>query len=334
MTEPPPGAVIDLHAHVVFEEGFGQAGAYGPELTEDDNGVPYFRFGGYQMKPMNYRGSLFMDADLRLEAMDRHGIDQQMLSANPLTWFHHIDPDDAIRFCKVQNDAMAKMVSKHPDRFLGTASLPMQDVDAAMKELERCVKDLGMVAAYVGTNYPYDLDDARLDDFYRTLVSLDVPLFLHPASTGGVSGPDDRRLGRFDMTLLVGYAYEETVAAAQLVFGGVLDRHPAVDICLSHGGGAMPFLLARFEGMSSFRDWAPDSVKENGFQAVLKRLWFDAHVDGEAAHQMLVDTVGHDRLVYGTNFGGWDTPAHADDFAASLTGNAQRLLRLEEGAGR
>ncbi|MFN3232958.1 MAG: amidohydrolase family protein [Alphaproteobacteria bacterium] len=322
--------VIDLHAHTVFEEGFGQAGKYGPELAKDEQGVPYFRFGGYQMKPMDYTGTIFMDANKRLEAMDAHGADMQMLSANPLTWFHHIDAADAIHFCKVQNDAMAKLCSDHPDKFLGSASLPMQDVDAAMEELNRCVKELGMVGAYVGTNYPYDLDDARLDDFYRLLVDLDVPLFFHPASTGGVTGPDDPRMARFDMTLLLGYPYEETMAIAQLIFGGVLDRHPDLDICMSHGGGAIAFLLPRFEGMSKFRDWAPDSVKEHGFQAVLKRMWFDAHVNGEAPHQMLIDVVGEDRLVYGTNFGGWDTPPKADAFAASLGRNARKLLRLDK----
>ena len=327
-SETQSDLVIDTHAHVVFEEGFGQAGQYGPEVGEGADGVPFFRFGGYQMN-LSYRGSIFMDVDVRLEAMEKHGADMQLLSGNPLTWFHHIDADDAIRFCKIQNDAMANMVSKHPDKFMGTAQLPMQDVDAATEELLRCINELGLKAPYVGTNYPYDLDDPRLDDFYRTIVDLDVPLFFHPASTGGVGGPDDRRMSRFDLTLLLGYPYEETMAITQLIFGGVLDRHPKLDICMSHGGGAIAFLLPRFEGMSKFRDWAPDSVKEHGFQNVLKRMWFDAHVNGDAAHQMLIDVVGQDRMVYGTNFGGWDTPAKADAFSASLAGNARKLLRMD-----
>jgi aminocarboxymuconate-semialdehyde decarboxylase len=92
----------------------------------------------------------------------------------------------------------------------------------------------------------------------------------------------------------------------------------------------MPFLVERFEGMSRFRDWAPESVQRDGFTGVLRKIWFDSHVDGAAAQQMLVDVVGHDRLVYGTNFGGWDTPARADAFAASLTDNALKLLRMDK----
>lgn len=320
--------VIDLHAHAVLEAGFGVAGGYGPELAEDVDGVPYFRIGKYQMKPMRYRGTVFMDVTARLELMDQLGIDLQLLSPNPLTFFHGIDGNTALRYCKVHNDAMAALVAEHPGRLLGSAALPMQDVDAALRELERAVTQLGLVAPYVGTDYPFGLDDARLDDFYRTCVQLDVPLFLHPTSTGGAELPDDHRMTRWDLGIVVGYAVDETLAVASLVLGGVLDRHPQLDVCVSHGGGAMPYLVHRFEKMAKFRDWAPESVEANGFRHQLKKIWFDAHVEGRASYDMLVATVGTERLVYGTNFGGWDTPTCLDDFAPELTGNAERLLRL------
>ena len=105
--------VIDLHAHVVLEAGFGQAGPFGPEMSKDKDGVPFFRIGDYQMKPMEYRGSVFMETDLRLERMDQDGIDLQMLSPNPLTMFHHIPADIALHFCQIQHDAMADLVSRH-----------------------------------------------------------------------------------------------------------------------------------------------------------------------------------------------------------------------------
>lgn len=323
--------VIDLHAHVVLEAGFNQAGRYGPE-NGIDNGMPYFRIGEYRMKPMSYQGTVFMDTGKRLALMEQLGIDLQLLSPNPLTMFHRIEADVATRFCQVQNDAMAELVARHPDKFLGAASLPMQDVDAAMRELERAVTQLGLVAAHTGTHYPFPLDDPRLDDFYRTLVALDVPLFLHPESTGGASGPDDARLGRFDLTILLGYAYEETLAVATLVLGGVVDRHPDVDICVSHGGGAMPYLVDHFERMGQLRNWP--ALHGGSFRNAMSRLWFDAHTEGAAAHAMLVDTLGTERLVYGTNFGGWDTPRQVGDFAASLTANAERLLRLAPGGSR
>ena len=320
--------IIDTHAHIVLKKAFGKAGKYGPETGTDENGIPFFRIGEYKMKPMKYEGTVFMENDMRIELMDTLGIDLQLLSPNPLTMFHRIEPDVANEFCKIHNDAMAETVSEYPDRFLGSASLPMQDIDAACRELERSIKTLGLVAASTGTDYPFGLDDPRLDDFYKTMVDFNVPLFLHPASTGGVGGPDDWRMGRFDMSIMLGYAYEETLAAATIILGGVMDRHPDLDICISHGGGAIPYLVERFVGMSEFRDWAPEGVKENGFRNELKRLWFDAHVHGEKSQKMLFDLVGEDRLVYGTNFGGWDTPKKLEDFAPDLTENAKKLLRL------
>ena len=320
--------VIDTHAHIVLGKAFGKAGKYGPDTGLDENGVPYFRIGSYKMKPMQYEGTIFMENNLRIEAMDKLGIDLQLLSPNPLTMFHRIEGDIANEFCKIHNDAMVESIQEYPDRLLGSATLPMQDVDAACIELERSINELGLSAVSTGTDYPFGLDDPRLDDFYKTVIELDVPLFLHPASTGGAEGPDDWRMGRYDMSIMLGYAYEETLAVATLIIGGVLDRHPDLDICISHGGGAMPYLIERFSEMSEFRDWAPEGVKKNGFVNELKRLWFDAHVHGEKSQKMLFDLIGEDRLVYGTNFGGWDTPSAADEFAASLTPNAEALLRL------
>jgi aminocarboxymuconate-semialdehyde decarboxylase len=323
-------AVIDIHAHVVLEAAFGRAGRHGPELAVDEAGVSYFRVGTYAMKPMGYRGSVFMDVDKRLRLMDRSGIDRQLLSPNPLTFFHGIDAGDAAVFCRVHNDAMAELVALHPDRFLGGIALPMQDVDASITELTRAVRELGLAAPYVGTDFGFELDDSRLDDLYRALVELDVPLFLHPASSGGEGPPPDRRLHRFDLSLLVGYAYDETLAVAALVFGGVLDRHPDLDVCVSHGGGAMPFLVERFELAAATRPWIPDGLRDGGFRRTLQRLWLDTHVDGHEAREALVAMVGTERLVFGTNFGGWDS-AHGeatDPFVESLSGNAERLLRL------
>lgn len=321
---------IDIHAHVVLEAAFGCAGRYGPELAADPQGVPFFRIGEYSMKPMNYRGSLFMDAGKRLRHMDRDGIDLQLLSPNPLTMFHGIDPADAIRYCRAHNDAMAELVGTRPDRFLGGIAVPMQDVDAAAVEVERAVRDLGLCAPYVGTDFGFELDDPRLDDFYRLLVELDVPLFLHPASTDGAGLPP-QRMRRFELSLLIGYAYDETLAVAALVLGGVTDRHPDLDVCVSHGGGVVALLAEKFAFACDTRPWVPEHLRDGGFLRHLRRLWFDTHMDADPALDLLVATVGTERLVFGTNYGGWDSGGgHArDDFVVGLTPNARRLLRLD-----
>jgi aminocarboxymuconate-semialdehyde decarboxylase len=262
--------------------------------------------------------------------MDRAGIDLQLLSPNPLTYFDRLDAASATAFATAHNDALADLVRAHPGRLLGAAQLPMQDVDAAIAELERAVRDLGLVAAYVNTDPGRILDDPALDDFYRAVVDLDVPLFLHPSPLGRTGPPDDVRLRRFDLDLMVGFAYDETLAVAALVFGGVLDRHPGLDVVLSHGGGSAAFLAGRLAQAVGKRAWAPEFLREKGFAHYYRRLWFDTHVHDPASLRLLAEVAGTDRLVFGTNFAGWDTgdTTAAGALAPVLSRNARRLLRL------
>jgi len=312
--------VIDLHAHVVLEESFGAAGKYGPELSSGEK-LQEFRVGDYIMR-VPYRGSVFMDAQKRIEAMDALGVDLQLLSPNPLSFFGHINAEDALEFARASNDAMVKHIDPFKDRLLGAAAVPLQDPELACEEVERAVTDLGLIAAYVGTDYGFSLDDPKLDVFYQTVVNLDIPLLIHPATNNGIRGAADERLSRFGLDLILGYAYEETIAVASLVLGGVMQRHPKLDVCISHGGGAIAFLKQRFESMATFLG------AESTFAEDLKLLWFDSHLEEGPAHDLVVSTVGSDRMVFGTNFGGWDSPTVVTDFDRDLTANAIRLLRL------
>lgn len=315
---------FDLHAHVVLEDAFGTAGEFGPIHGVDDRGREFFRVGGYVMAPIPYRGSVFMDIDRRLAAMDALGIDRQLLSPNPLTFFGHIPARPAIDFARATNDAMAALVASRPDRLLGAAQLPLQDPDAAVVELDRAITGLGLSAAYVGSDYGFGFDDRRLDDVFARLVELDVPLFVHGVTNDGLGPPPDERLRRHGLDLVVGYTYEETLTVAALILGGVLDRHPGLDLCISHGGGAIAFLVQRFESMAAFRRADVDLV------AGLRRLWFDSHLEPGPALDLVLATVGSDRMVFGTNFGGWDTPGEISAFDRSLTHHAARLLRVED----
>jgi aminocarboxymuconate-semialdehyde decarboxylase len=322
---------IDIHAHAVLDETMGAAGLHGPELTVADDGRPLFRVGAYQLHGVRYRGSPFMDPEKRLQAMDQAGIDYQVLSPNPLTYFHFIDAPSASAFCRRHNEILASLVARYPDRLGAFAALPMQDPPAAADELSRAVEQHGCLGAYVGTEFGLRLDDARLDVLYARCVSLNVPLFLHPAPAG-IDGPAAfPPLKGFDLELLIGFAAQETIAVGTLIYGGVLDRFPTLDVCVSHGGGAIAFLRGRFAEAARKRPWASDALREPGaFEQRLRRLWFDNHVHDPRSHDLLVEVVGHDRLVLGTNFAGWDQPAGGQPIHAPhyLAENARRLLRL------
>jgi len=329
--------MIDIHAHVVLERALGAAGPYGPELDEGDAATgrpPCYRVGDYVLEGVRYRGSAFMDVEVRLARMDELGIDLQVLSPNPLTYFHHIDADQATTFCQSHNDGMAELVATHPTRLRGLAQLPMQDPERSAVELRRAVTELDLLGAYVGTDAGRTLDDPAFDVVYATCCELDVPLFVHPAPSG-IDGPRrDDRLARFDAELWLGFAYEEALAVAALVLGGVLTRHPDLDVCISHGGGATSWLAERMAHAARTRAWATDDVREvGGVEALLGRLWWDAHVGGPDSLAALLRSFGPDRLVAGTNLAGWDAcadPAEGDAaLAATMDTNARRLLRLD-----
>jgi len=308
----------------------GTAGAYGPEMLECGD-RPAFRVGDYVLEGVRYRGTPFLDVDLRLRAMEERGITFQVLSPNPLTYLHHAPAEVAVPFCRRHNDLLVGLIAVAPDRLGGLAALPAQDVDAAVAELERAV-GRGLLGAAIGTDPGHLLDDPDLDPLYAACAALDVPLFLHPSPSGIDNPVRDPRLGRFDLELVVGFAAEETLAVATLIYGGVLDRHPELDLCLSHGGGATPFLFGRMRGAARARNWAPPELKADGaFEERLRRLWFDAHVHDERSLQFLADIVGDQHLVPGTNFAGWDEgrPPH-DVWRDRLSANARRLLRLPE----
>ncbi|MGA1060980.1 MAG: amidohydrolase family protein [Ilumatobacteraceae bacterium] len=320
--------MIDVHAHAVLEGTLGCAGHYGPELGTGPEGRPRFRVGGYVLDGIDYRDTPFMDVGRRLELNDHLGIELQVLSPNPITYFHHIEADIAVDYCRWYNDEMASIVADHPDRFRGFAQLPMQDIDRAILELERAVRDLGLVGAYIGTDFGTDLDHPTLDPFWAAASELNVPIFIHPAPWG-IDGPlRDERIRRFDLDLSLGFLFEETLAVCCLVFGGVLDRHPNLDICISHGGGAAAFMAGRLDVQGRTRPWARENPVD--FTAGLRRLWFDNHVHDEQSLKLLSDRVGAERLVLGTNLAGWDAPRERDeiDWDEQCDANARRLLRL------
>lgn len=310
----------------------GAAGpSCGPEIGVNDDGSPFFRVGDWRLEGVPYRDSLFMNVDLRLSAMDEAGIDVQALSPNPLSYLHWIDAADAANYCRKHNDALAKVTNAHPDRLLGFASLPMQDINAAIAELERSSRDLGLIGGYIGTDFGTHFDDPALDPFYAACVELDVPLFIHPAPTG-LDGPlRDPRMAKYDLELVVEFSYEELITVAMLVFGGVTERHPQLDICISHGGGSTPVHLAKLRALAERRSAVPEWLREPGaFDRAFSKLWFDCHVSGAAEFAFAVEQLGTDRLVYGTNFGGWDKGSNVDlgQLAEVMDANARRLVRL------
>lgn len=331
MTEPAPVGAIDVHAHVALPDAIGRAGTLGPTQGTTDEGTPWFRVGDYRLDGVRYEGTAFSDVAVRLSVMDRMGIARQLLSPNPILLLANTDLPIAQSYASWHNEALAEVVAAAPERLQALAQVAVQDPPTAARELRRAVRDLGHVGLALGTESPYDLDDPAMAPLWAEAESLGVPVFIHPAPHGIDAPSPDRRLARFGLDLSLGFLLEETIAVAQLVLGGVLDRHPDLDVCISHGGGATCWLAPRLRRAAERKPTSLPPSAATDFDAGLARLWWDTHVGGGPSLDLLLATVGTDRLLLGTNLAGWDC---VDDLSEevpvsllpTLTANAERLL--------
>lgn len=316
--------VIDVHAHILFPELMGMAGAAGPEMGVAD-GVSFFRSGDYVLRGVKFVGSPFADIGARLALMDALGLDHQLLSPNPLTYFYSLPVADGVRFCRAQNDLTAATAAAHPSRFSGFAQLPVQDVAAAVAELERAVSQLGLAGSYLGSQFgEVELADRAVDPLWAAHEALDVPVVIHPAPVN-IELPLHRQPAarRWDLDLVIGFAHDETAAVAQLIYGGVLDRHPRLRVHIPHGGGTAPYLKGRISTALQRRPWAR-GLLQRPFDSIWAQLSFDCLVGTQDAMRYLIQSEGPHRVMLGSNFAGWD---QEDDIAARV-----RALALDPAA--
>ncbi len=315
--------MIDVHAHVFFDELLGQAGKYGPRIEDTADGCRLVT--GAMTWPLAGPSALAVLPGERVEALDAAGIDLQIATITPLWLFHHAPAEIAEPFARRANELLAGWCEQTAGRVRPLAQLPTQDPQAAADELRYCVEQLGMLGGYIGSDAREHLDGPDLGPVYAACEELDVPLFVHSAMPGVDGPPGDPRLERWIGQAVLGYPLEDTIAVSAFLLGDVLDRHPALDVCFSHGGGAIPLLWGRIR---AFAGTGRSPVDAETLTRHLRRLWFDQHLHFEAGLRLLEEVADPAHLVFGSNFGGWDAQRHDGVPDDRLTANARVLLRL------
>jgi aminocarboxymuconate-semialdehyde decarboxylase len=330
MASPP---VVDIHAHFVPEgylrliEAEGQA--HGVTLRPGPEG-PFIMIGPVPIGPIT---PAYHDLGRRLAAMDRQGVTVHALSLMP-PMVYWADADLGLRLARVVNDAIAEAVRTHRDRLVGLATLPLQAAEAAVAEVSRAVRELGLRGVYLGTNVRgVDLDEAGFTPVFARIAELGVPVFLHPLNVLGGG-----RVGAYYLHNLLGNPFDTAVAAARLVYGGVLDRFPTLRVCLPHAGGAFPYLLGRID--HGYRVRAECRHLPRPPSAYLDRFFFDTISHSPGALRFLIGLVGADRVMLGSDYCfdmGYEEPVKAlaaveglgaADGERILGGNAVKLLGL------
>jgi aminocarboxymuconate-semialdehyde decarboxylase len=291
---------IDVHAHAIVPETLEAMATahpdYGPVLQEK-NGRRYLHYPGRSnLGPLP---EPIFEPGLRLEAMDRQQVDIQVIAIPPPNFHYHVPAEVGGDFAGIQNDALADLSDSRPDRFHWFATLPLQDVPASLEEIGRVQDHERMRGVQIGTNVDgVDLDDPTLDPAWESLAKADLPVWIHPDQRA-IAGAD--RLEDFYLQNLVGLPMDSTIAAARLIFGGVLERHPDLRFGLVHGGGFSPFQIGRWDHGWSVRSEPKEHIDEPA-STYYRQLYFDTLTHDRSSLLLLGERVGWDHVMLGTDF--------------------------------
>ena len=318
---------VDIHAHI-SPEGLLSA------LTDgsDWHGIP-----ATELLPVHgYTPRTMWTPEQRLREMDELGVDVHVLSTNSFLYFYERDATAATSMARECNDYVAKLTREHPDRFAGFATLPMQDVRASIAELERAVDALGLMGAMIGDHVNgITYDDPSFLPLWKAAEALGAVLFIHQSGDTTVSSRSDR----YHLPNTIGNLVDRTVTFASFVYGGVMDACPDLKVCLAHGGGYACYGAGRTDRGWQVRADARVNIRQPP-STYLRGFWYDCLTHSEDVLRYLIDTVGIDRIVFGTDWPfdmGIDDPVNwvrgmcrltDDEKDAIMGGNIARLLDL------
>jgi aminocarboxymuconate-semialdehyde decarboxylase len=233
----------------------------------------------------------------RLADMDAAGVDAQLVCNTPQTFLYNQDPALTAVLAGLQNDAIAKAVAANPKRLIGLATLPMQAPALAADELRRAVRGLGLKGAQIGSNVNgRNLDDPAFEPLWAAANELRAFVMVHPTQVAGAE-----RLGSYYLVNLIGNPLDTTIAAACLVFGGVIERYPGIKFLMVHGGGFVPYQAGRFGHGWRVRS-EPQAALKASPDISLDRLFFDTIVHSRPALEFLVSSAGASHVLLGSDY--------------------------------
>ncbi|MGJ9458710.1 amidohydrolase family protein [Oceanobacillus sp. CF4.6] len=288
---------VDFHTHIISEEFLNLAEKYG------DDRFPVLEKTCDCGAKIMIKGNKFRDltsnawaVEERIKEMDKEGIDIQVLSPIPVTLSYWAEPEHGLEMAQFQNDFIASITKEHPKRFIGLGTVPLQDIDLAITEMERAVNELGLKGLQIGSNVNgKNLDDESLDRFFQAANELGVPLFVHPWATLGGA-----RMPRHNFMYMVGMPSETALAAGSIIMSGMLDKYPNLKICFAHGGGSLPYLLPRMD--KGWYVWPQIRKTEKPPSHYAKLLYFDSLVYDENNLQFMIDRFGVDQIIAGSDY--------------------------------
>jgi aminocarboxymuconate-semialdehyde decarboxylase len=328
---------VDMHCHFLNRDAAAKVAPLNPGQYE-----PQIKFANaltreVNVKQMQDRGEKLATVELRLKDMDRMGIDIQALSPAPQQTYYWTEPGLGVELSRMVNERLAEIVGRWPDRFVALGTVPLQDVELAVIELERCVKQLGLRGVEINPNVAgKDLTDPslNLDRFFAKARELDIVIFMHP-----IGFTQGERLMDHYFNNVIGNPLDTTLGTSRLIFDGVMERHPGLKVVLPHAGGFLAHYWARMDHAWRAR---PDcrTVIKKAPSSYLRKFYFDTIAFDPEMLRNLIDKFGAQQVVLGTDYPfdmGEEDPVgligsvprlSAAEKERIMGGNAARLLKI------
>lgn len=292
------GVLIDIHTHILPERfpAWAQRFGYGGFVSLDHHCPGCARMMVDDRFFREIQDNCW-NPEVRLRECAVHGVHRQVLSTVPVLFYYWAKAQDNLQIARFLNDHMAEVVARYPDRFYGLGTVPLQDPELAIQELERFAS-LGLVGVEIGSHVnDWNLDAPELFPFFEACARLNLSIFVHPWDMMA-----KEKMSKYWLPWLVGMPAESSLALCSLIFGGVLERLPQLRVAIAHGGGSFPFTLGRIQHGFDVR---PDLVAVDNHvppRDYVGKFWVDSLVHDPRMLQYLVDLFGANRVAVGSDY--------------------------------
>ena len=289
---------IDIHTHIIPEHmpNWTQKFGYGEFIHLEHRNCEACMMKGDKLFRV-VEENCFKE-EVRINDMDESEVTMQVLSTIPVLFNYWAKPADGNETSRFFNDHIAETVEKEPKRFIGIGTVPLQDVELAIKEMERCVKELKMPGLEIATNINGEnLSEKKFFPFYEAAEKMGCALFVHPWEMMG-----EDKMAKYWLPWLVGMPAETSRAICSMIFGGVFEQFPNLRVAFAHGGGAFPFTIGRIEhGFHVRPDLVAIDNKMNP-RNYIGRFWIDSLVHDQKALKYLIDVMGEEKICLGSDY--------------------------------